>query len=287
MTDSENVKPKQKLPDEEKISLINFYKQNKAFQCSEVNFRNKEEKSAVKEDLVSPFDGRFSEDFLDKNFHALRTAFNRELKKYKDKAPKKKWKFFDKLSFLTEELEKPEKKVKFDIKDGKTLIDFFNSNSVLWNHHLTEYRDQSLRDSLLEKLVEKFHGKFNKDNIKRLWHNLQTVCKREKSRQESSKVSDSVSCDVYCSTWEHFSQIEFFDATDEIDASYKSLDRAYTPPVQKKRKPSRTSEDDAKIELWESLAASLKPQDNANAKSESFERANLFWKGCRRFSFAI
>ena len=56
---------------------------------------------------------------------------------------------------------------------------------------------------------------------------------------------------------------------------------------QCKRKPSRTSEDDAKIELWESLAASLKPQDNANAKSESFERANLFWKGFRRFSLAI
>ena len=48
--------------------------------------------------------------------------------------------------------------------------------------------------------------------------------------------------------------------------------------MQKKRKPSRTLEDDAKIELWKSLAASLKPQDNVNAKSESFERATLFGK---------
>ena len=87
MADSENVQPKQKQSDEEKTTLINSYKQNKALWSSEVNFRNKEEKSAVK-------DGRFSENFLDKNFHALRTTFNRESKKYKDKAPKKKWTFF-------------------------------------------------------------------------------------------------------------------------------------------------------------------------------------------------
>ena len=72
--------------------------------------------------------------------------------------------------------------------------------------------------------------------------------------------------------------MEFIDVTGDIDASYTSLDRAYTPPVQKKRKPSRTSEDDAKIELWKSLAASLKRKDNVNAKSESFERAALFGK---------
>ena len=72
--------------------------------------------------------------------------------------------------------------------------------------------------------------------------------------------------------------MEFTDVTGDTDAYYTSLDRAYTPPVQKKRKSSRTSEDDAKIELWKSLAASLKSQDNIKAKSESFERATLFGK---------
>ena len=71
--------------------------------------------------------------------------------------------------------------------------------------------------------------------------------------------------------------MEFTDVTGDTDAYYTSLDRAYTPPVQKKRKSSRTSED-AKIELWKSLAASLKSQDNIKAKSESFERATLFGK---------
>ena len=167
MADSENVQPKQKLSDKKNLStLINLfclcYKQNKALWSSEVNFPNKEEKSAVKEDLVSLFRGRFSEDFLDGNFYALRTAFNRESKKYKDKAPKKKWKFFDKLSFLTEEIEKADEKVKFDLEERETLTDFFNSNPALSNHHFTEYRDQNLRGSLLEKLVKTFHGKFIK-----------------------------------------------------------------------------------------------------------------------------
>ena len=167
MADSENVQPKQKLSDKKNLStLINLfclcYKQNKALWSSEVNFPNKEEKSAVKEDLVSLFGGRFSEDFLDGNFYALRTAFNRESKKYKDKAPKKKWKFFDKLPFLTEELEKADEKVKFDLEERETLTDFFNSKAALWNHHFTEYRDQNLRGSLLEKLVKTFHGKFIK-----------------------------------------------------------------------------------------------------------------------------
>ena len=167
--------------------------------------------------------------------------------------------------------------MKLDLEERETLTDFFNSNPALWNHHLSEYRDRNLRDSLLAKLVEKFHVKFNKEDIKREWHNLQTVYKREKSREESSKVSGSGSCDVYCLHGNILAKMEFIDANGDIDASYTSLDRAYTPPVQKKRKPSRTSEDDAKIELQKSLAASLKPQeDNVNAKSESFERTTLF-----------
>ena len=138
MADSENKQLKQKLSDEEKPILIMFHKQNKALWSSGVNFRNKEEKSTVKEDLVSLFDGRFSKDFLDRNFHALQTAENRRNTKIK-------------LQSLT---------------------------------------------------------KFNKEDIKHEWHNLQAVYIREKSREESSRVSGSGSRDIYCSTWEHFSQIE-------------------------------------------------------------------------------
>ena len=160
------MQSKKRLSDDEKTTLINFYKENEAFWSSKVNFRNKEEKSAVKEQLLTLFEGKYSEGFFDKNFHALRTAFSREHKKYKGNPSKKKWKFYDHLSFLTEELEK-EKKVTFDLEEKDILIDFFNSNPALWNHHLSEYRDRSLRDSLLEKQVNQFDGKFTKEDVKR------------------------------------------------------------------------------------------------------------------------
>lgn len=169
---AENQQPKLKLSDEEKSKLICFYKDHKELWSSSINFRSKEEKSELKEELINLFEGSFTEDFLDKNFHALRTAFNRESKKYKDKEPKKKWKFFDQLSFLAEETERVEKKTPFELEEKETLIDFFSANPALWNHHLNEYRDRNLRDSLFEKLVEQFEGKFTKDDLKREWHNL-------------------------------------------------------------------------------------------------------------------
>lgn len=93
------------------------------------------------------------------------------------------------------------------------LINFFNLNPPLWNHHLTEYRDRNLLDWLLEKLVDQFEGKFSKEDIKRKWHNLQRAYKREKAREDGSKISGSVSCEVYVSSWELFSQMEFLDVT--------------------------------------------------------------------------
>ena len=79
---------KLKLSDEEKSKL--FYKVNKALWFSSTNFRDKEEKSKVRDELVNWFDSKYTDAFLEKNFHALRTAFNRESKKYKEKEPKKK-----------------------------------------------------------------------------------------------------------------------------------------------------------------------------------------------------
>lgn len=185
MTEDQQVQSKLKLSDEEKLKLINFYKYNKELWSSSVSFRNKEHKSQIKEELINLFDGAFEEAFLERNFHAIRTAFNRETKKYKDKEPKKKWKFFDELSFLAEETVR---KTTLELEEKETLIDFFNANPALWNHHLNEYRDRNLRDSLLEKLTEKFEGKFTKDDLKGKWHNLTTMYKREKGKRRGVKI---------------------------------------------------------------------------------------------------
>ena len=45
--------------------------------------------------------------------------------------------------------------------------------------------------------------------------------------------------------------MEFLEVTGDIDTSYISLESGVcAPPAQKKKKPSRTAEDDAKTELW-------------------------------------
>ena len=164
--------------------------------------------------------------------------------------------------------------MKFDLEERETLINFFNSNPALWNHHLTKYRDWNLRDSLLEKLVEKFRGKFNKDDIKREWHNYKQYT-GEKNQVQKSQTQVLV---MYIALHGNILAKWNLLMLSVILMPHTFLDRAYTPPVRKKRKHSRTAEDDAKIELRKSLAASLKSQDNINAKSESFKRATLSGK---------
>ena len=46
------------------------------------------------------------------------------------------------------------------------LIDFYKLHPSLWNHNTTDYSDRNLRDSLLDKQVDKFENKFKKEEIK-------------------------------------------------------------------------------------------------------------------------
>jgi len=66
MAEDQQVQSKLKLSDEEKLKLINFYKDNKELWSSSVSFRSKEHKSEVKEELINLFDGAFEEAFLEK-----------------------------------------------------------------------------------------------------------------------------------------------------------------------------------------------------------------------------
>ena len=181
---------KKKLSEEEKNTLIGFYEINKPLWSSDSKFKDKEEKGATRDEMVKLFDQIYSADFLEKTFHALRTAFIREHKRIAagQDPKKKKWKFYEKLEFLKEEIDKP-KKPQFNADERELLIDFFKSHPSLWNHDTTDYRDRNLRDSLLEKLVDEFDNKFKKEDIKQEWHSLQVSYKREKAREEGSKTS--------------------------------------------------------------------------------------------------
>ena len=162
---------KKKLSEEEENTLIGFYEINKPFWSSDSKFKDKEEKGATRYEMVKLFDHTYSADFLEKTFHTLRTAFIREHKKIAagQDPNKKKWKFYEKLKFLKEEIDKP-KKPQFNVDERELLIDFFKSHSSLWDHNTTDYCDQNLCDSLLEKLVEEFDNKLKKEDIKQERH---------------------------------------------------------------------------------------------------------------------
>ena len=121
--------------------------------------------------MVKLIDQTYSADFLEKRFHTLRTAFTwKHTKIAAGQDPnKKKWKFYEKLKFIKEEIDKP-KKPQFNVDERELLIDFFKSHSSLWDHNTTDYCDQNLCDSLLEKLVEEFDNKLKKEDIKQERH---------------------------------------------------------------------------------------------------------------------
>ena len=127
---------KKKLSEEEKNTLIGFYKINKPLWSSDSKFKDKEEKGVTRDKIVKLFDQTYSADFLEKTFHTLRTAFIREHKKIAagQDPNKKKWKFYEKLKFLKEEIDKP-KKPQFNVDERELLIDFLKSHSSLWNHN--------------------------------------------------------------------------------------------------------------------------------------------------------
>ena len=168
-----------------KNTLIGFYEINKPLWPSDSKFKDKEEKGATGDEMVKLFDQTYSADFLEKTFHTLRTAFIREHKKIAagQDPINKKWKFYEKLEFLKEEIDKPKKR-QCNVDERELLIDFFKSHPLLWNHNTTDYRDRNLRDPLLEKLVDEFDNKFKKEDIKQEWHSLQVSYKREKAIKE-------------------------------------------------------------------------------------------------------
>ena len=68
----------EKMTDEEKQTLISFYKENPIlWNKADPNDRNKVKRSFVKVKLVTLFDDKYSEEFLEKHLHCLRTSMIR------------------------------------------------------------------------------------------------------------------------------------------------------------------------------------------------------------------
>ena len=69
-------------------------------------------------------------------------------------------KIYDYLQYLNQELGSFAKiKTKSEAQVLEAITDYYQSNSILWNHNITDYRDRELRDVFLEKLVNELDGK--------------------------------------------------------------------------------------------------------------------------------
>ena len=100
------------MTNEEKKHYLVFYKQNLIFwDNADPSYRNKVERYLIKVKLVTPFDGKFSKEFLEKCFHSCKTSMIGEMKKSTN-GNKSKWKFYKYFNFLVGSLTK--KKNKFE-----------------------------------------------------------------------------------------------------------------------------------------------------------------------------
>ena len=118
-----------KLTDVEKFKLIEFYTENPdLWVTNQVGSRTK--KLLKKEELVKEFDGKFSIEILEKVFHGLRASYLREHKTYKyGKLPKKTWKFYESMLFLSEN--GPKQKAVFTTEERDSLITLYEASPAL------------------------------------------------------------------------------------------------------------------------------------------------------------
>ena len=271
--------PEQKLTDDEKFKLLEFYKENRELWVS--HGVPKTLKIVKKDELVAEFQGKFTIEALERTFHSLKAGFTRESKRYGDgNEPKKTWKFYKKMLFLKEEAKIT--RVQFTTAERETVIDFYQSNPPLWNHGIEAYRNRDIRRSLLEKLRESLDEKFTEEDIKKEWNALLTRYRKERQLEKASRSSGAGIDDIYDSKWEHFHQIEFLESTPEADIALSTLDKPLdeTPPASKKSKTS--SESDARAALYNALAKSFEePSKISKSKVDEnslSERAALFGK---------
>ena len=265
--------PEQKLTDDEKFKLLEFYKENRELWVS--HGVPKTLNIVKKDELVAEFQGKFTIEALERTFHSLKAGFTRESKKYGDEnEPKKPWKFYKKMLFLKEEAKIA--RVQFTTAERETVIDFYQSNPPLWNHGIEAYRNRDIRKSLLEKLRESLDEKFTEEDIKKEWNALLTRYRKERQLEKASRSSEAGIDDIYDSKWEHehFHKMEFLESTPEADIALSTLDKPLneTPPASKKSKTS--SESDARAALYNTLAKSFE-EPSKTSKSKVNENSLL------------
>jgi len=191
------------------------------------------------------------------------------------------------MLFLKEEPRKIAR-TQFTTDERETLITFYHSNPLLWNHGLTKYRDRNIRRALIQKLVEDLDDKFTEDDIKKEWNSLMSRYRKERQAENTSKSSGAGIDDVYHSSWKYFDHMTFLETTPEYDPLMSTLESFDNLPIPPAKKSKSNQESDARAALYTALAKSFEkptspptstisePKNDEN--SRLMERANLFGK---------
>ena len=128
---------------------------------------------------------------------AARTSLAREIKNQSD-GLKSKWKFFDTLNYMKEDVLrslKAKEESEWTENETEQLIEYYKQNHILWNHSLSSVpQGQKLEGTELNKA---FRAGRSHDDIKSRWNVLKPIFGIKK--EEDSKVSGTGTDAVYTS----------------------------------------------------------------------------------------
>lgn len=158
--------------------------------------------------------------------------------------------------------EKEKEKTAFTEDDRQVLIEYFKQHSMLWNHHIKEYRNRELRRMKLESLADILERRYSVDKIQNEWHNLTTHFERERMRMEGSRKSGAGSDEVYHTKWPYYGLMEFCLDKSLPDKAVSTM--THSSPVPKKVSKKENLEE-KKAKLFEVIADRLSkdsPTDN-------------------------
>ena len=152
-------------------------------------------------------------------------------------------------------------------EDVNTLIEFYQENGYLWNHHLETHKDRNLKEATFSRISE-ILPQYSKDEIKKQWHSLKTISDREDKQAEGSKKSGCGTDNVYIPSWKFYSQMCFTKESRDMDEAASTMDLLgdTSPPSPKRFKKEQKSMkqnliDDMKMKLFKDVINVMKGAD--------------------------
>ena len=200
-----------KLTDFDKIAILEAVKNSPCLWKSGESWAKNDKQEAV--DSIST-EFCLTNDGLKKLLHSLRTSMTREIKRSQEQEDyESKWKFFKHMKFLEDEIVKDlQQEPDWTEDETMTIIEFYHTNPVLWNHCLSEYKDRNLKKMAMDKLTTTLNR--SEEEIKNHW---------EDKRQKASKKSGTSTSEVYKSNWKYFDCLRFVRDCAEVDMSKSTL----------------------------------------------------------------